>query len=572
MQREIEKGAAGRDAGEARRPRWPMSLLWPEGETERGSVPLSTTATTDLALERIVQALDADGRHAGAIRAIVCQLCTSPAAIHYRQEIMADLLALPALTAALRGLMPELAALLVPGSSGWPGESPLVPAVTRLSELDRYVACVDRLRAILDGADLRSTGLCDLRAGIAALAATPDIVALRGELPVLRELIGEASSVTIGLNLDRDLQPEAATIVELNRFQFRGARSLLGRLLPGTAHAAPSGAGPLHNVGPIALRRDSQLYKDLQHLLEAVTAPLLKALARYRDINAGPLGALERELAFFTGAATLIDRLRKAGVAFCRPAIAPAAEHAFEVAETANLALALQMMDGGHAGRLDGRLVTNDANFDVGTRLFVITGPNRGGKTTYCRAIGQAQVLFQCGLYVPGASARISPCDGIWTHFPLPEADRPGAGRLDEEAGRLRQIFAAATGASLILLNEPLTSTSERDALPIATGVVRALQLLGARAVIVTHLHDLALASPELNAQAPPDRRIRSLVALATVEGEHVHGTFRVVPGTPTGHSYAAEIAHQHGLTYEQLERFLAERGDADVDPPAAGE
>ena len=184
----------------AAKPVWPMSLLWPPGESERASVPLSNAAMQDLALERIVQALDVTGRHAGAIRAILCQLCLEPAVIRYRQEVLADLLSLPELVAELQTLMPELAALLAPGSA-WSGESPMMPSVARLAELDRYVACVDQLKAALDNAtSIRSMALRELHAAITMLATDPDVVALRMELPALRDLISEASSVTIGLS------------------------------------------------------------------------------------------------------------------------------------------------------------------------------------------------------------------------------------------------------------------------------------------------------------------------------------------------------------------------------------
>ena len=545
----------------APQPVWPMSLLWPPGESNRASVPLSNPAVEDLALERIVQALDVTGRHAGAIRTILCQLCLEPAVIQYRQEVLADLLALPELVAELQALMPELAALLAPGST-WPGESPLMPAVARLAELDRYVACLDQLKVVLDNAaSIRSRGLRELQAAITTLAADRDIVALRAELPALRDLISEASSVTIGLNLGRDLQPESATIVEVNPFPFRGARTLLGRLLPGSAGAGPTGVGPLHHVGPVALRRDSQLYKDLQRLLESVAQPLIRALARYRELNAGSLGALEREFAWYTGAALLIGRMQARGIEFCCPEIVPTGAPVLEVTGAVNLALALQLHGPQPAGHLADHIVANDIGFDQSARLLIVTGPNRGGKTTYCRAVGQAQVLFQSGLYIPGSAARLSPCDGVWTHFPLPETDRPGAGRLDEEVRRLRQLFSETTTASLILLNEPLTSTSERDALPIATGIVRALQMLGARTVLVTHLHELALAIPDLNEQGPDGCQIRSMIALATSDEQGMHGTFRIVPGLPTGRSYADEIARQHGLTFEQLQGLLGERG-----------
>lgn len=541
---------------------WPMSLLWPsQGDHE--SMTLSSAAVADLALEPIVRALDADWQHAGFIRSVLCQLCRAPEVIDYRQQILADLLAFPALATGLQQIMPELAALHQAGSLAWPGESPLMPALGRLSELDRYVAALDRLREALDAMpNLGSTGLRMLRAAIDEIAVEPDVVALRAELPAMRELIAEASSVTIGLNLGRDLQPEGATIVEFNRYRFKGVRSLLGRLLPGTASAAPATVGPLHEVGAVALRRDSQLYKDLQRLLESATVPLVKALTRYRDISVGPLAALEREFAFYTGAAMLVQRLEHAGLEMCRPSIAPAAERACSVSDSANLALALQLLGDGQERVVTGQLITNDVNFDADTCLLMVTGPNRGGKTTFCRAIGQAQVLFQCGLYVPGCRARISPVDGIWTHFPLPEADQPGAGRFDEEVQRLRRIFVEATPDSLILLNEPLTSTAERDALPIATDMVRALQVLGARAVLITHLHDLALKIPELNRHSPPGNRLMSLIALAIEEGAGMRGTFRVVPGLPAGHSYAADIARQHGMTFAQLRQLLDERAE----------
>ena len=546
---------------------WPMSLLWPPLLPNRESVPLSSAAATDLALDHIVRALDSDHRHDRHIRAVLSQLPTSPAVIHYRQDVLADLLASPTLAQSLTELLPELQALQGQASTNWPDDSPLGTIVARLRELDLYVHCIDRLHEMLAATpSLRSEGLRSLCAAVAMLAQHEDVVALREELPALREITAEASSVTIGLNLGHDLQPESVTIVELNRFQFRGPRSLLGRLLPGSTDGVPSGITPLLSVGPAPIRRDSQLFKELQRLLEAVTTPLTRALARYRELNTGPLAALEGEFAFWLGAAALVRRLERAGVALCRPEIAPTAEHAFVVHDLANLTLSLQLLprsswDGTTPTfNLKEHVVTNDAVFNPDCRMLMVTGPNRGGKTTFCRAVGQAQVLAQCGLHILGTGARVSPVDGIWTHFPLPEADRPGSGRLDEEVQRLRQIFTEVTDASLILLNEPLTSTSERDALHIATDIVRAFQELGARVVLITHLHDLALRIPDLNARGPQDRTITSLVAQTVTMGEGVRGTFRIIPGTPDGQSYAAEIARQHGLTVAQLEHLRAER------------
>jgi DNA mismatch repair protein MutS len=553
-------------------PVWPMSLLWPS-TSDRTSVVLHASAVLDLALDHVIRAIDLDHRHDRHIRAALTHLPLDPAVVCYRQDILDDLLVSPALTQALSDMLPELQALGGQANTNWPDESPLGMLVARLRELDMYVHCIDRLHALLAGAaDLASEGLRALRSAMTMLAAHPDVVALRDELPALREIVGEAASVTIGLNLGRDLQPESVTIVELNRFQFRGPRSLLGRLLPSTADNSPSGITPLMSAGPAPIRRDSQLFKELQRLLEATTAPLTKALARYRDLHTGPVAALEGELAFWIGAAALVRRLERAGLGLCRPAIAPADEHAFAVRDLANLTLSLQLLpregdNGAPPPNLSEQVVTNDADFSTDCRMLMVTGPNRGGKTTFCRAVGQAQVLAQAGLHVLGTSARISVVDGIWTHFPLPEADRPGAGRLDEEVQRLRAIFGEITGASLVLLNEPLTSTSERDALAIATDIVRAFQEIGARVVLITHLHDLALLIPDLNARGPQDCTITSLVAQTVAVGDGVRGTFKIVAGTPDGHSYAAEIARQHGLTFAQLEELRKERETATTQP-----
>lgn len=530
------------------------SLLWQDATQSKRGLRLPSSVAADLALDRIVSALNVDGRYERNIREVLYELCTDPALVSYRQDVLADLQGDVELARQLRALLPELAALSG-RNRGWKGDSPMMGVLDRLSELDTYVRCVDSLRGILDRSQsLRSEGLLALRRGVVALAEDPEVVSLRAELPKLHELVAETTSVTIGMNLGAGLQPESATITALNRYQFKGPRSLLGRLLPGGA-GGKIGQTPLREVGPINLRRGSQLFKDLQDLLESATAPLARALDQYREVNVSALAALQGELAFFTGAVALVERLQAVGVATCRPEIIAAQERSFKVRDLANLSLCLQL------SATDGeQIVTNDADFDAESRLLILTGPNRGGKTTYCRALGQAQVMFQCGLFVVASSASISPVDGIRTHFPLPEADQPGAGRLDEEVQRLRRIFDEATGDSLILLNEPLTSTSERGALTIATDLVRALQLLGARVLLVTHLHDLAQAIPELNASGPKGSGVRSLVAETMAEGEIMRGTFRIVPGVPVGRSYAADIARQHGLTFEQLRHVLAER------------
>lgn len=560
MPRRVDKERVA-DEG-ARGTRWPISLLWPDDEPGQIASKLNIFAINDLALDRIVRALDIKGGHESFVRNVLTQLCADPEVISYRQEVLSDLLDDPELTTSLQALLPELAGLGRSSAASWPNESPILPVMLRLGELDSYVECIDKLHAILQGAhNLRSAGFIKLREAVEALANDPEVVSLRKQLPELHHLISETNSVTIGMNLGPDLQPESATIVELNRFQYTGPRSLLGRLLGTQDEDARPGKTPIEKLKPSTFNKNSQLFKDLKQLLESVAAPLNRALGRYRDINASKLAEIEGELAFLTGAAQLFGKLRDAGLPICKPHIHPTSDKRFSVKESANLTLALQLIqESGAKSDACRSLVTNDICFDPNTTVLVVTGPNRGGKTTYCRAVGQTQVLFQCGLYVPGTRAEMSPVDALWTHFPVKEEDQAGVGRLDEEVQRMRDIFAHATGDSLILMNEPLTSTSERDAMELATGVVQGLQLLGAHSVMVTHLHELALSIPKLNESVTSGCCIRSLIAETTERGENVYSTFHIVPGVPEGQSHAMEIAKQHGLTYEQIEDLLKQR------------
>jgi DNA mismatch repair ATPase MutS len=193
----------------------------------------------------------------------------------------------------------------------------------------------------------------------------------------------------------------------------------------------------------------------------------------------------------------------------------------------------------------------------------LVSGPNSGGKTTYTRAVGQAQALFQAGLPVPGRAARISPVDGIFTHFAAGERPELGRGRLAQELERLAQIFQRAGPHSLLLLNEPLTSTDQASARALGRELLAGLRLLGSRVIFVTHLYELVDDVLALDASGA-EQLVASLVAAVAPHdgnGAEPAPTYRIVPGRPQPPGYAAELARQYGLDAAQIARMLRERG-----------
>jgi DNA mismatch repair ATPase MutS len=166
---------------------------------------------------------------------------------------------------------------------------------------------------------------------------------------------------------------------------------------------------------------------------------------------------------------------------------------------------------------------------------------------------------------VPGTQALLSPLDHLFTHFPLEEKPGSDAGRFGEEAIRLGKVFEEVTRHSLVLLNESLASTSFGESLYLAQDIVRILRRVGARAIYSTHLHELADKVDELNSSVPGDTKIVSIVSspidAKSPNGAEGHRTYKLEMRPPLGQSYAREIAARYGISYEQLEDVLSERG-----------
>ncbi|MFW6223893.1 MAG: MutS-related protein, partial [Spirochaetota bacterium] len=205
------------------------------------------------------------------------------------------------------------------------------------------------------------------------------------------------------------------------------------------------------------------------------------------------------------------------------------------------------------------KIVPNELHLGDDVGILVITGANQGGKTTFVQGAGILQVMAQAGLFVPARSATVSPVDAIMTHFPTGEAGNIETGRLSRELGELAGIFDEATDRSLLLLNESLSSTSAGEAVAVAEEMLAALRRVGTRTLYATHLHEISERLDEINAPADVGPQARRLTAETEWDGETVRRTYRIVPGSPQGKSFARDLARKHGISYTQLiERFRA--------------
>ena len=238
------------------------------------------------------------------------------------------------------------------------------------------------------------------------------------------------------------------------------------------------------------------------------------------------------------------------GCPLCVPTISSVMNKDFCASGLYNPSVALQITDS---------IVKNDFAFDENGRIFVLTGPNRGGKSVITCAVGLAQAMVQLGMYAPADSLLISPVDGIYTHFPIGADDTIDKGRLGEECVRLGVMFDKITSNSLVLLDESFSSTGAYEASYIAADVLLAFSKIGCRVIFSTHLHELSAQLDDINMRCAEfgGSKIDSLVARIT-DGKRC---FRIDRVKPDGKSYARDIANKYGLSFDQIiDRYDSQR------------
>ena len=166
--------------------------------------------------------------------------------------------------------------------------------------------------------------------------------------------------------------------------------------------------------------------------------------------------------------------------------------------------------------------------------MTLITGANQGGKSTFLRSYGIAQVLMQCGMPVPASKFLAPVYPQIFTHFTRSEDEQLSNGRLSEELQRMSNMVDKAAPNSLFLLNESFASTTEKEGSKIAEGILNAFYEKDITTMMVTHLYQLAKKKYDEAKEGS-----HFLVAERTENGTR---TFKMLPGEPTYTSFGTDL------------------------------
>ena len=468
--------------------------------------------------------------------------------INYRRETFADMLDNPELIRTLNDLLPILSDIMeLRRLEADSGET--ASYLSSITEIELYISSIDTLHAGLSEVrpNLKGKALVSLADRIAELAESDYYRELNEKLTELTNRVRDIKSVTIGVNLDAQLRPSEAGVLSINPEPFRSG-DVLEKILrlnfkddeyTCIAQLVPFGKKQTENQKTALSLAFTSAINDVY---KTSLRSWKKIVQAYVLENTDFLLNLMPEIEFFVKGTEMLRALRDKGCALCTPDIRPMEERAFFAKALYNPDVALKITD---------PIVTNDLDFDEKATIYVITGPNRGGKSVITCAAGQAQVMLQLGMFVPAESAVMSPVDAIFTHFPSGADDTIDKGRLGEECDRLREIFEVITPSSLVLMDESFSSTGAYEASYIAAEVLSALSYVKCRCIFSTHLHQLAAELDSINEKAAKTGGAPIDTLVAGMEtGQR---SFRILRKKPDGKSYARDIAEKYGITYDNI-------------------
>lgn len=517
-----------------------LSLLYPDGGKKESL--LDRAVARDLSFDELIPLAGAP----------VSEYYSADAeTLRYRAELFSDLEKVPEAGGVLKRMLPYLADITdlrrIERS-----EDVAEGYLYELTEIEIYHSLMSFMKSELLPLKEKfaSRALRSLADKIEELTEGDYYKDLTKHLDELSNRVRDVRSVTIGVNLDSRMMPESSGVISVNGESFKSGNFFdrVKRLdfktdeMTFIAKLVPFSQGQSENA---RLAMMNAVNNAVSSVFKSSVSSWKEVIRSYVLENTDFLIGISEEVEFIIKAAELTEKLREKNVPLTYPEFTE--DKRLEIRGLVNPAVALAT---------DDVMIANDVEYKDDVTMFVLTGPNRGGKSVFTCAVGQAIIMAGLGLPVCAESCALSPADKVLTHFPGGSEDTLEKGRLGEECSRLGVLLDSVTEDSVVLLDESLSSTGSYEGALIAAEVLEGLALIGCYGIFSTHLHDLAFGVDKINASLGRTG-IENLVAEAVGEGER---SFKILKKTPDGKSYASDIAKEYGLSHSEISKKVEKK------------
>ncbi|MCR5769340.1 MAG: hypothetical protein K6G45_12780 [Lachnospiraceae bacterium] len=272
--------------------------------------------------------------------------------------------------------------------------------------------------------------------------------------------------------------------------------------------------------------QDPRINDQARTLEYTIVSYLAEELKRMMEEFDSFFDKLKSQTAFYLAAVQLERQMKRFGIGWCFPTVCDRRDLEFE--DLKEFVMGIEQR---------ATLIGNTCSIRQ-KDLLIVTGANQGGKSTFLRSIGIAQVMMQCGLMVTAQSYSSGIFPRIFVHFTRREDSAMNSGRLDEELNRMNKIVEHIGDGSLLLLNESFATTTEKEGSVIAYDIIKALNEAGVRILTVTHLLSFAKRVFE-ESYNRPDSIAEFLSAERKEDGTR---TFRMIRHEPELTSFGLDL------------------------------
>ncbi len=494
-------------------------LLYPAGKGP-AAVPFPAQTIEDLQLGRLAKAMSPSDYYKLTPEELCTLFTCDEDVLRHRQAVFRDVLRFPELESAMEKLLDSLDGWESRGGSRRGGADAFAVgfSLDEFTWLDGYLRKIDAAWQEFDRIPAESEGFRALRGLLDSLRNSRRYQDAAADFQSLCPGFSAPARMRLGYNLDGELKP--------------GRLKLLAMEPPEEGPRPKSAQKRKMMLTQRAVETDAML-------LQRVSAQASQDINAFVIRETAALRGLRKELIVCLAVRKLTRSWETSGLPCCFPALRPASEKAFQAKGLFDPLLLLSDKE---------RVVSNDIELRPGGELLILTGANQGGKTVFLLSMGLGQWLGQLGFPVPAKEASISPAENILTIF-APNGQRYGRkGLLAEEAGRIAGAVDALGSSSMVLFNEPLTSTGPEETKAISAEVIAVCMAAGARGVWVTHVYELASNRAGLEAAVPWGSRLGSLRIILDEEGGETKFTYRVERGEPKGYSHAEDALRRGGI------------------------